>query len=205
MQTGSTNQVELTKTKVLNSSVPVPPAPEQTRLASKLDELFSQIKKGEENLKRVHALVKQYRQSVLKAAVTGELTRDWREAHGDGGESGEELLKHILEARRAAWEAAELGKMQSKGKPPKDHQWKQKYKEPEPPDTTDLPDLPEGWVETTVDQLIISGPDNGLYLPQSRYGSGQPICRIDDYQDLELSLPTRLSPTPTICSVHPFS
>lgn len=30
--------------------------------------------------------------------------------------------------------------------------------------------------------LIKSGPQNGLYLPKSKYGSGIPILRIDDYQ-----------------------
>lgn len=132
---------------------PVAPEAEQIRIADKLDELFSQIEKGEENLRRVQTLVKQYRQSVLKAAVTGELTRDWRAKHGTGGETGEQLLARILDARRAAWEAAELEKIKAKGKPPKDDKWKAKYKEPVAPDTTDLPDLPEGWVWATMDHI----------------------------------------------------
>ena len=50
------------------------------------------------------------------------------------------------------------------------------------PDTADLPVLTEGWVWTSLDSLIVDGPQNGLYLPKSLYGSGHPILRIDDYQ-----------------------
>lgn len=34
----------------------------------------------------------------------------------------------------------------------------------------------------TLDDLIDDGPQNGLYLPKDRYGTGVPILRIDDYQ-----------------------
>jgi type I restriction enzyme S subunit len=36
---------------------------------------------------------------------------------------------------------------------PKSDKWKQKYDEPEPPDTEDLPGLPEGWCWVTVEQI----------------------------------------------------
>jgi type I restriction enzyme, S subunit len=34
-----------------------------------------------------------------------------------------------------------------------------------------------------LDAAIVSGPQNGVYLPRELYGSGYPILRIDDYQD----------------------
>ena len=170
--------------------IPVAPANEQTRIVAKLDELFSRIEKAQENLKRVQALVRQYRQSVFKAAVTGELTGDWREKHSGQGETGEQLLRRILAARRAAWEAAELKTMKAKGKTPKDDMWKLKYKEPEPPDTSDLPELPEGWVWATVEQLI-SGEDRSLQsgpfgsnLRHSEFQeNGKLVIGIDNVQD----------------------
>ena len=56
-------------------------------------------------------------------------------------ETGAQLLQRILETRRSQW--------QGKGK----------YKEPAAPDTTDLPELPEGWVWASVEQVgqVISG------------------------------------------------
>jgi type I restriction enzyme S subunit len=48
------------------------------RIVSRIEELFSEIDDGERAMERAQKLVERYRQSVLKAAVTGELTRDWR-------------------------------------------------------------------------------------------------------------------------------
>ena len=134
--------------------LPLPPRPEQDRLASKLDELFSRIDEGGRALERVQKLLERYRQSVLKAAVTGELTREWREKNKDKLESGEALLARILKARREAWEKAELAKMKAKGITPANNKWKQKYEEPVPPDTSDLPELPPGWVYVNIDVLV---------------------------------------------------
>ena len=36
---------------------------------------------------------------------------------------------------------------------PKDDQWKRKYKEPAPPDTSSLPELPRGWVWATLEMV----------------------------------------------------
>jgi len=49
--------------------------------------------------------------------------------------------------------------MKEKGKTPKDDKWKKKYREPAAPDTTDLPELPEGWVWASVGSLgnVIGG------------------------------------------------
>ncbi|MBK1724966.1 hypothetical protein CKO23_22650 [Thiocystis violacea] len=100
---------------------------------------------------------------------------------GGEGENGADLLQRILTERRARWEAKQLAKFKEKGKtPPKD--WQKKYPEPVQPDTSGLPELPEGWVWASLDALIDEGPQNGLYLPGDRYGCGTPILRIDDYQ-----------------------
>ena len=62
--------------------VPVAPLEQQKRIVAKIEELFSHIDAGIEALKKAKQLLKQYRQSVLKAAVTGELTKEWREENG---------------------------------------------------------------------------------------------------------------------------
>ena len=133
--------------------MPVAPLNEQRRIASKIDEIFSSIEEGERALERVRKLVERYRQSVLKAAVTGELTREWREEHAGELESGEALLTRILDARRKAWEKSELDKMKAKGQRPVNNEWKKKYKEPVWPDTSDLPELPEGWIWARAEQV----------------------------------------------------
>jgi len=160
--------------------LPLPPRAEQTRIIEKLEELLSDLDAGVAELKAAWKKLAQYRQSLLKAAVDGALTAEWRQQHPPA-ETGAQLLQRILTERRARWEAKQLAKFQEQGKtPPKD--WQKKYPEPVQPDTSDLPELPEGWVWASVDALIDDGPQNGLYLPASLYGKGIPILRIDDYQ-----------------------
>lgn len=154
------------------------PESEQSRIVSKIEELFSSIDEGERALERVRKLVERYRQSVLKAAVTGELTREWREQHAGELESGEALLNRILQARRKAWETAERANMTAKKQRPVNDLWKRKYKEPEAPDTPDLPELPHGWVWGSIGQVgFVSG---GLTKNKARHDKGhtRPYLRV---------------------------
>lgn len=133
--------------------IKLPPFQEQGRISSKIAELFSEINEGEANLKRVQALVEHYRQSVLTAAITGELTREGREEDKNNLETGEQLLERILMARRRTWEQAELAKLRTSGKEPKNRKWKEKYKTPVSCDASKLPKLPKQWVWASLDQL----------------------------------------------------
>jgi type I restriction enzyme S subunit len=143
----------ITKPVVQAIEVPVAPEAMQSRIVHKVDELFSSIEGGDQALEKVRRLVGRYRQSVLKAAVTGELTRTWREKHADELESGESLLVRILEGRRKAWETSELVKMKARGQCPDNSEWKKKYQEPAWPETSNLPELPEGWVWARAEQV----------------------------------------------------
>ena len=104
---------------------------------------------------------KRYRQAVLKYAVEGKLTAEWRAKNKGEIEPADELLKRILAERRAKWEEQELAMMKAKGKIPEDNKWKKKYKEPAAPDTNGLHELPEGWVWTSIEavaNLIVDCP-----------------------------------------------
>jgi type I restriction enzyme S subunit len=105
----------------------------------------------------VQANLKRYRASVLKAACEGRLVPTEAELARQEGrdyEPADKLLRRILRERRARWEADTLAKMQASGKLPKDDHWKQKYKEPSAPDTSNLPPLPEGWCWANFSQVI---------------------------------------------------
>ncbi len=132
--------------------VPVPPLPEQRRIVAKIEALQERSRKARAALEAIPPLLEQFRQSVLAAAFRGDLTADWRAQHPDV-EPASVLLDRIRAERRRRWEEAELAKMQAKGKMPKDEKWKERYKEPEPVDETDLPELPEGWGWTTVEDV----------------------------------------------------
>ena len=137
--------------RIRQIQVPVPPRAEQTRIVEKLEELFSDLDAGVAELKAAQKKLGQFRQSLLKAAVEGALTAEWR-TQNPPTETGAQLLQRILSERRSRWEAKQLAKFSDQGKtPPKD--WQKKYPEPVQPDTTDLPELPEGWVWASVEQL----------------------------------------------------
>ena len=137
--------------KLAALDLPLPPLPEQHRIVARIESLFTELDEGVAALKRAEANLERYRASVLKAAVEGRLTEQWRRENPPE-ETGEELLGRILAQRRKRWEEEQLAKFAAKGrKPPKN--WKKKYKEPVRPATTGLPRLPEGWCWATVDQM----------------------------------------------------
>ncbi|HNO75477.1 MAG TPA: restriction endonuclease subunit S [Nitrosomonas mobilis] len=63
---------------LVKSTIPLPPANEQHRIVAKIEELFSELDKGIENLKTARAQLKVYRQALLKHAFEGKLTAKWR-------------------------------------------------------------------------------------------------------------------------------
>lgn len=83
--TGST-RLKLTQGAMRSIPVPVAPRAEQKRIADKLDALLARVDACRERLDRVPGILKRFRQSVLAAATSGELTREWREERGDDGE-----------------------------------------------------------------------------------------------------------------------
>jgi len=56
------------------ASIPLPPLPEQRRIVARIEELFSRLAAGVAALRHAKAQLQRYRQSVLAAAVTGQLT-----------------------------------------------------------------------------------------------------------------------------------
>ena len=153
----------------------LPPAAEQTRIVAKLEELLSDLDAGLAELKAAQKKLAQYRQSLLKAAVEGALTAAWRTQH-QPTETGAQLLQRILQERRARWEARQLAKFAEQGKtPPKD--WQKKYPEPVQPDTTDLPELPQGWVWASLDQLALDS-SYGTSVKCGYESQGASVLRI---------------------------
>lgn len=162
----------------------LPPRREQTRIVEKLEELLSDLDAGVAELKAAQKKLAQYRQSLLKAAVEGALTAEWRKRNRPD-ETGAQLLERILHERRQRWEAKQLAKFKEQGKtPPKG--WQDKYPEPVQPDATDLPALPEGWAWATVDQCsldemaITDGPF-GSNLKSAHYQDNGPrVIRLQN-------------------------
>lgn len=153
--------------------LPVPPPEQQKRIVAKIEELFSHIDAGIAALNKAKQLLKQYRQSVLKAAVTGELTKAWREENKDKLEPASVLLERILKERRQKWEEKQLEAFKAKGKVPKDDGWKGKYKEPKNAALLVDIDNPAEWEMTSVDQ--VAEVFLGKMLDKSKHTKGHKL------------------------------
>lgn len=68
--TGTTFKA-ITQDTIKNLEIPVPPLPEQERIVARIEELFSELDKAVETLKKTKALLAVYRQAVLKEAFEG--------------------------------------------------------------------------------------------------------------------------------------
>ena len=73
------------------------PRNEQNRIVAKIEELFSEIDKGLENLQKAQELLNLYRQTLLKNAFEGKLTEKWREINGCRLKTAKELYAYVNE------------------------------------------------------------------------------------------------------------
>jgi type I restriction enzyme S subunit len=167
INTGDRPRVDFDQIKTFDLALP--PREEQERIADALDELLSDLDAGVAAIERVRGKLKLYRGAVLKAAVEGALTAEWRKQHPHT-EPASELLKSILTERRRRWEEEQVRKFAEKGRESPEN-WKAKYQEPVAFDATELPELPPGWLLASMDE-ITSRITSGSRDWQQYYGGG---------------------------------
>jgi len=89
------NNINLTILK--ETLISLPPLHEQQRIVARLDAIFGHLDVLREKLDRIPELLINFRQQVLTQAVTGDLTREWREGK-DLGEWEETTFGEVMEA-----------------------------------------------------------------------------------------------------------
>lgn len=162
----TTNISNISTSSVLNARIALPPLPEQHRIVAKIEQLFSDLDAGVATLEQAKQQLKRYRQSVLKAAVEGKLTAEWRVQHI------EEIIK-----TEDKWKPKELtiprkraGRLWGSGHVPELSE-------------SEKANLPEGWHWSKVRDLG-SDPENtvqvGPMSMQSRdfEDSGVPVLNV---------------------------
>ena len=157
--TGSTFKA-ITKGFVEGLEFDLPPLPEQNRIVTRIEELFSELDKGVESLKTAREKLDVYRQAVLKLAFEGKLTTLWRKDNKDKLEKPRQLFARIKQAREAhyqqqfeQWEAAvkkweEDGKS---GKRPGQPRMPTSVSTMAKEEIVPLEALPSGWVWLTAE------------------------------------------------------
>ncbi len=166
-----TTRLKLPQGRMRQIPLPIPPLDEQRRIVAEIEKQFTRLDAGVAALKRVQANLKRYRGSVLKAACEGRLVqteasrsgvsplnKQKRQDAASTFEPASVLLERILEQRRKNWAG------------------RGKYKEPNAPDISKLPELPGGWVWASVEQL--SSPEK-YALAIGPFGSN---LKVSDYK-----------------------
>ncbi len=140
--------------------LPLPAVDAQDALVTRIDGLFAEIDDGERALAAAREGVETYRESLLKAAVTGKLTADWRRANPPAG-TGEGLLKRIRVGTRrnvaSTWRPEDLNG----------------------PNTQGLPALPSGWTWASLAQLSTEPPRNGLSIKEATAVTGVRALKLN--------------------------
>lgn len=111
----------------------IAPLLEQIRIVNKIEILFDCLLRSKESLNKIPLILKKFQQALLFKAFSGELTKEWREQQ-EYLEPASKLLERINEERKK--------------------KFGRKYKELEPIDTSDLPELPKGWVWTSLESIL---------------------------------------------------
>jgi len=142
--------------------IALPPLLEQRRIVTKIEKLFTQLDAGISALEKAQAQLKRYRQSVLKAAVEGKLTEEWRREHPDV-EPASVLLERIKREREK----------NAKGR----------RKKLPPMDVSNLPEIPEGWEWARLPQFGEVNRGKSKHRPRNDpklYGGLYPFVQTGD-------------------------
>lgn len=174
--TGAVGLRRVPKPYLEQQTIPLPPLDEQRRIVAEIEKQFTRLDAGVAALKRAQANLKRYRAGALKAACEGRLVPTEAELARNAGrdyESAKVLLQRILEERRAKWNG------------------RSKYFDPAPPSSADLPQLPEGWIWASVEQITENFDGRRIPLKSTDrdkrsgqypyYGASGIIDDIDDF------------------------
>ncbi len=106
--TGSTVK-NLNTDLVSKVQIPLAPLPEQRAIASKIEQLFSELDNGIANLKTAKSKLEIYRQAILKQAFEGNLTKDWRKKQPKNHGNHVNQKNHSADNLPETWQWVKLG------------------------------------------------------------------------------------------------
>ncbi|WP_439437387.1 restriction endonuclease subunit S [Salinivibrio costicola] len=164
-------QPQITGKGLQEVGVPLPPLAEQKVIAEKLDTLLAQVEATKTRLESTLETLKQFRQSVLAAAVSGKLTEDWRQniaKYPHLHEAISELEKKALDNAPTKAKKAKLEKV---------------YAGKEKPVSLDFK-MPEKWLECNLAKLC--EPFSYGSSSKSQASGDVPVLRMGNLQNGKL-------------------
>lgn len=149
----------------------LPPAAEQERITVTLNVALSALRRAESASLRAGQRLDRYRTAVLTSAVTGELTRVWRETQladkGTNRETGEMLLHQLLAVRSGHLQKAQLTLFREGSSSVENDVRKTRNAEPAEPHVSDMPEIPATWTWASLEMIAEVG--SGISVSQNRH------------------------------------
>lgn len=156
--------------KLRGIQIPIAPFAEQRRIAARIDELFTEIADGEAALARARDDLDTWRRALLKAAVTGELTREWRETHAPN-ESAADIVN------QAQFLKTQFGVRSNRNRVTRAEETK----------LSELPEIPLGWVWASLSDFAWAS-SYGTSTKCSYDASGIAVLRIPNIRSGRIDL-----------------
>lgn len=155
--------------KLAGLEMPLAPLPEQKRIVAKVEALLERVNAARARLARLPAILKRFRQSILAAACSGQLTAEWREDTASPA-TGAELLQQIAQERQAA---------QADSRRSRRHDSDEADSSGAVPVTWEVPDT---WEWATISDLLHyeRSAAYGVLQPGADLPKGVPFVRVCD-------------------------
>ncbi|WP_419226819.1 restriction endonuclease subunit S [Alteromonas sp. OM2203] len=155
--TGTTFK-ELSSAKARKLPFIYPSIDEQKRIADKLDSVLAKVEAAQARLDKIPAILKRFRHSVLAAATSGELTKDWRKQNTTCQWNLEKLKETIYQN----WLVEREKEFLRKGKHPKTKTWLSKFPKVEPQLLID-----KNWVQLSLQNIAeVIDPNPSHRMPK---------------------------------------
>lgn len=180
-QTG-THYPATTDAQVFGQAIRVPPLAEQRRIVAKVEALLEQVRRAKGRLNRVPLILKRFRQAVLAAACSGQLTEAWRVANPDRLAPVRPVANRVARTRRQGANISKDGELL----------------------IDEMPDLPDSWSYWRADEVVDSDTvvTYGIVLPGPEHPGGVPYVRQQDIVDGGILVNELRHTTPAIAAKH---
>ena len=161
-ETSSVTVKHLSSKTIQQIPLPNPPLPVQKAIVAKIEELFSQLEAGVQELQTALKRLKIYRKLILNNAVIGISTSKWRIANKSLQNSAQLFLAIQMERDKWWRQQFELAKSEGRAKPkdPRNNK-KSNYTDDE-----ELTPLPQNWNYYRLDNICYVVTDGTHFTPK---------------------------------------
>jgi type I restriction enzyme S subunit len=176
-EASATTVAIINKTKFSAAPIRLPSSKaDQKRIADKLDSVLAKVEAAQARLDKIPTILKRFRQSVLAAATSGELTKDWREENEPLDWDVEKLINVIYQK----WLQEREKEFERKGKKPKTNTWLKKFPSVEPHSIID-----NDWIELSLENVAEVVDPNPSHRMPKYVADGMPFISSENIISIE--------------------